>query len=76
MGDIEEARQNVQYTRNALKGIMVGVQTVINDNPSLTCRIKAVQIRCVLYVTVSENTGKQQYNKYCVGNTDNYSNRF
>ena len=29
----ETARENVQYTRNALKGIMVGVGTVINDNP-------------------------------------------
>lgn len=35
----EEARYHVQETRNALKGIMVGVQTVIYDNPSLTCRI-------------------------------------
>ncbi|RKI29698.1 bifunctional diaminohydroxyphosphoribosylaminopyrimidine deaminase/5-amino-6-(5-phosphoribosylamino)uracil reductase RibD [bacterium 1xD8-6] len=34
-----EARSHVQETRNALRGIMVGVQTVINDNPSLTCRI-------------------------------------
>lgn len=35
----EKARRHVQETRNALKGIMVGVQTVIHDNPSLTCRI-------------------------------------
>lgn len=35
----EEARHHVQETRNALKGIMVGVQTVIHDNPSPTCRI-------------------------------------
>lgn len=35
----EEARVHVQKTRNALPGIMVGVQTVINDNPLLTCRI-------------------------------------
>lgn len=35
----EKARENVQYTRNALKGIMVGIGTVINDDPSLTCRI-------------------------------------
>lgn len=33
------AREHVQETRNALAGIMVGVQTVINDNPNLTCRI-------------------------------------
>ncbi len=36
----EEARKNVQYTRNALKGIMVGVGTVIKDDPMLTCRIE------------------------------------
>lgn len=35
----DPARNHVQETRNALKGIMIGVQTVINDNPSLTCRI-------------------------------------
>lgn len=35
----EEARKHVQETRNALTGIMAGVQTVIKDNPSLTCRI-------------------------------------
>lgn len=35
----EMARAHVQETRNALTGIMVGVQTVIKDNPSLTCRI-------------------------------------
>lgn len=35
----DKARQHVQETRNALTGIMVGVQTVLKDNPSLTCRI-------------------------------------
>lgn len=36
----EIARNHVQETRNALAAIMVGVQTVINDNPSLTCRLE------------------------------------
>lgn len=35
----ENARLRVQETRNELTGIMVGIQTVINDNPSLTCRL-------------------------------------
>lgn len=35
----ELAREHVQETRNALMGIMVGVQTVLQDNPMLTCRI-------------------------------------
>lgn len=36
----EEARQHVHNTRNALSGIMVGIGTVLADNPMLTCRIK------------------------------------
>lgn len=55
----EESRENVQYTRNALKGIMVGVQTVINDNPSLTCRIdggsEPVRIICDSHLRIPKN---------------------
>lgn len=36
----EEARANVQQTRNRHMGIMVGVGTVLADNPQLTCRIE------------------------------------
>ncbi|MDE6760752.1 MAG: bifunctional diaminohydroxyphosphoribosylaminopyrimidine deaminase/5-amino-6-(5-phosphoribosylamino)uracil reductase RibD [Lachnospiraceae bacterium] len=36
----EESRKRVQQTRNALKGIMVGIGTVLNDDPRLTCRIE------------------------------------
>ena len=35
----EEARSHVQETRDALMGIMVGIQTIISDNQRLTCRI-------------------------------------
>lgn len=35
----EKARAHVQQTRNALSGIMVGIGTVLADDPSLTCRI-------------------------------------
>ena len=35
----EESRARVQQTRNALKGMMVGIGTVLNDDPMLTCRI-------------------------------------
>ena len=35
----ERARAHVQETRNALTGIMVGIGTVLADNPSLTCRM-------------------------------------
>ncbi|PRR84368.1 Riboflavin biosynthesis protein RibD [Clostridium vincentii] len=34
----EESRKNVHKLRNKLSSIMVGVQTVIKDNPELTCR--------------------------------------
>ena len=36
----EKARENVQQTRKALSAIMVGIGTVITDNPLLTCRIE------------------------------------
>ncbi len=35
----ERARENVQEMRNKYTGIMVGVRTVITDDPQLTCRI-------------------------------------
>lgn len=56
----EDARNHVQKTRNALTGIMVGVQTVINDNPSLTCRIKdgrnPVRIICDSHLRIPDNS--------------------
>ncbi len=36
----EKARERVHQDRNRYKGIMVGVGTVIADNPKLDCRIK------------------------------------
>ncbi len=36
----EESRYNTQEDRHKFKAIMVGVGTVIADNPSLTCRIE------------------------------------
>ena len=48
----EAARQHVQETRNWLKGIMVGCNTVLQDDPALTCRIEGgrnpVRIVCDL----------------------------
>lgn len=35
----EEARNGVHQLRNTLSGIMVGVETIIKDDPQLTCRI-------------------------------------
>lgn len=36
----KEARQHVQESRNALTGIMVGINTVLMDDPQLTCRLE------------------------------------
>lgn len=36
----EESRLNSHKLRNKLSAIMVGINTVINDNPKLTCRIE------------------------------------
>lgn len=36
----EESRKNVHRLRNKLSSIMVGVQTVIKDDPELTCRVE------------------------------------
>ena len=36
----EVSRERVQHTRNAMKAIMVGIGTVLNDDPGLTCRIE------------------------------------
>ena len=35
----EQARAHVQETRHRLQGIMVGIQTVLQDDPMLTCRL-------------------------------------
>ena len=35
----KEARENVHILRNELTAIMIGIDTVIIDNPELTCRI-------------------------------------
>lgn len=36
----EKAREKVQYLRHEFMGIMVGINTLINDNPRLTARIE------------------------------------
>lgn len=36
----EKARREVHKLRNEVLGIMVGVNTIIKDNPELTCRLK------------------------------------
>ncbi|MDO4166266.1 MAG: bifunctional diaminohydroxyphosphoribosylaminopyrimidine deaminase/5-amino-6-(5-phosphoribosylamino)uracil reductase RibD [Eubacteriales bacterium] len=55
----ETARMHVQETRNWLSGIMVGVQTVLQDDPLLTCRIpegcNPVRIVCDSHLRMPED---------------------
>lgn len=52
----DAARYNVQLTRNKYTGIMVGIGTVIKDNPMLNCRIDGgrnpVRIVCDSYLNI------------------------
>lgn len=56
----QEARQHVQKTRNWLTAIMVGVQTVLQDNPKLTCRLpegrNPVRIVCDSHLRIPEES--------------------
>ena len=36
----EKSREKVQYLRHEFMGIMIGINTLLNDNPRLTARIK------------------------------------
>ncbi|AGX42462.1 bifunctional diaminohydroxyphosphoribosylaminopyrimidine deaminase/5-amino-6-(5-phosphoribosylamino)uracil reductase RibD [Clostridium saccharobutylicum] len=36
----KESREDGHFLRNGLSGIMVGVNTIISDDPELTCRVK------------------------------------
>lgn len=57
----ECARENVQRTRNELTGIMVGVQTVIQDDPRLTCRLEGgrnpIRIICDSHLRIPLQSG-------------------
>ncbi len=53
----EYSRNMVQKLRNDLKGIMVGINTILKDDPQLTCRHGINPIRIVLdsKLQISEN---------------------
>lgn len=52
----EQAREHVQHTRNRCMGIMVGIGTVLSDNPRLTCRLEGganpVRIVCDSHLAI------------------------
>jgi diaminohydroxyphosphoribosylaminopyrimidine deaminase/5-amino-6-(5-phosphoribosylamino)uracil reductase len=56
----KRARENVHMSRKRYSAIMVGVGTVIADNPSLTCRIEGgrnpVRIICDTYLSTPFNS--------------------
>ncbi|MDE6851495.1 MAG: bifunctional diaminohydroxyphosphoribosylaminopyrimidine deaminase/5-amino-6-(5-phosphoribosylamino)uracil reductase RibD [Lachnospiraceae bacterium] len=56
----EKARMHVQETRNWLAAIMVGVQTVLQDNPKLTCRLpegsNPIRIVCDSHLRIPEDS--------------------
>lgn len=61
----EEARNEAQYVRRRVASIMVGVNTVINDNPRLTVRVPREETRNPLRVVV-DSTGKTPADSYIV----------
>ena len=49
----EAARREVQYMRHRYMGIMVGIGTVLADDPMLNVRVEGLKVRSGLSVTVS-----------------------
>lgn len=56
----EEAREHVHAMRNEYAGIMVGIRTVLEDDPLLTCRIPGgsnpARIICDTYLKISPDS--------------------
>jgi len=61
----EKARNESQFLRRRVASIMVGVNTVINDNPKLTVRIPREETRNPLRVVV-DSTGKIPIDSFIV----------
>lgn len=51
----EESRMKVHRIRDRVSAIMVGIQTVLQDNPSLTTRLKGVQGRDPVRIVADSN---------------------
>lgn len=77
----EESRNHVQYLRNQYRGIMVGIGTVLADNPMLNCRMAGgrnpVRIICDSRLRIPNDcqiveTAKEQETivAYCQGNEE------
>ncbi|WP_195990171.1 bifunctional diaminohydroxyphosphoribosylaminopyrimidine deaminase/5-amino-6-(5-phosphoribosylamino)uracil reductase RibD [Clostridium sp. D53t1_180928_C8] len=64
----EESRLQVHKLRNKLSGIMVGVNTVIKDNPELTCRLESGNSPIRIIV---DSTLRIPFNSKVLNNKDN-----
>jgi diaminohydroxyphosphoribosylaminopyrimidine deaminase / 5-amino-6-(5-phosphoribosylamino)uracil reductase len=51
----EESRARVHLLRNELKGIMVGINTILTDDPELTCRLTDKTSRNPVRIIVDSN---------------------
>jgi diaminohydroxyphosphoribosylaminopyrimidine deaminase/5-amino-6-(5-phosphoribosylamino)uracil reductase len=60
-----KSREMVHHMRNKYMGIMVGVNTVITDNPDLTCRIKKHAVRNPIRIILDTNLRTPLESKVC-----------
>ncbi len=77
----EEAREHVHKTRNFISGIMVGVETVIKDNPRLTSRIDdgkstvRVVVDSILRVPLNSNILTDKFKNKTIIATTEYADK-
>lgn len=73
----EYSRNMVQKLRNDLKGIMVGVNTVLKDNPQLTCRLDhgINPVRIVLDSKLQINENAKVLGRECIIATTDKADR-
>ena len=77
----EESRLQVHNLRNKLSGIMVGVNTVIEDNPELTSRIEGgndpirIIVDSTLRIPIDSNVLQNKDNKTIIATTSKANNK-
>ena len=68
----EKSRQLVHQLRHKLKGIMVGINTILTDNPQLNCRIEncvnpiKIIVDSNLKIPLNSNVLKLENNNKCI----------
>jgi diaminohydroxyphosphoribosylaminopyrimidine deaminase/5-amino-6-(5-phosphoribosylamino)uracil reductase len=66
----EHSREYVHYIRNRVAGIMVGIGTIIEDNPSLTTRLEGINTTDPIRIIVDTN-GRTPINANIFNNNSN-----